>query len=134
MAYGKMKDFLQQELGTVREAGLYKEERYILGEQAAGIKVEYPEGAKPEDVLNFCANNYLGLSSHPEVMKASKEGLDNWGFGMSSVPGAEDRRVSRHGRRNPVFVMLRRERRTVRGVAYQGRLHRHGQAQPRISD
>jgi glycine C-acetyltransferase len=85
MAYGKMKDFLQQELGTVREAGLYKEERYILGEQAAGIKVEYPEGAKPEDVLNFCANNYLGLSSHPEVMKASKEGLDNWGFGMSSV-------------------------------------------------
>jgi len=85
MAYGKMKEFLQKELESVREAGLFKEERYILGEQSADINVEYPEGAKPEEVLNFCANNYLGLSSHPDVMKASKEGLDKWGFGMSSV-------------------------------------------------
>ncbi len=85
MAYGKMKEFLQNELKTVKQAGLFKEERYILGPQAADINVEYPAGAKPQEVLNFCANNYLGLSSHPEVMKASREGLDKWGFGMSSV-------------------------------------------------
>jgi glycine C-acetyltransferase len=85
MAYGKMKEFLQNELKSVREAGLFKEERYILGEQAADINVEYPAGSEPKEVLNFCANNYLGLSSHPDVMAASKEGLDKWGFGMSSV-------------------------------------------------
>ncbi len=85
MAYGKYQEFLQNELKSVKDAGLFKEERFILGAQAADIKVEYPEGAKPQEVLNFCANNYLGLSSHPEVLKAAREGLDKWGFGMSSV-------------------------------------------------
>ncbi len=85
MAYGKIKEFLQTELTTVRAQGLYKEERYIFGPQGAEIKVEYPAGAPQKEVLNFCANNYLGLSSHPETLKAAKEALERWGYGMSSV-------------------------------------------------
>ncbi|MEO0005595.1 MAG: glycine C-acetyltransferase [candidate division WOR-3 bacterium] len=85
MAYGKIKEFLQKELQTVKEQGLYKEERYIHGPQGARIKVEYPEGAEQKEVLNFCANNYLGLSSHPEVIKAAHEALEKWGYGLSSV-------------------------------------------------
>jgi glycine C-acetyltransferase len=85
MAYGKIKDFLQSELKGVREAGLHKEERYIHSKQGADISVEYPSGAKLEPVLNFCANNYLGLSGHPDVIKAAHEGLDYRGYGLSSV-------------------------------------------------
>jgi len=85
MAYGKIKEFLQKELQTVREQGLYKEERYIHGPQGAQIKVEFPEGAAQKEVLNFCANNYLGLSSHPEVIKAAHNALEQWGYGLSSV-------------------------------------------------
>ncbi|MEO0069808.1 MAG: glycine C-acetyltransferase [candidate division WOR-3 bacterium] len=85
MAYGKVKEFLKSELESVRAQGLYKEERYIYGPQGAEIKVEYPEGSPQKEVLNFCANNYLGLSSHPEVIKAAREALDKWGYGMSSV-------------------------------------------------
>jgi glycine C-acetyltransferase len=85
MAYGKMKEFLQTELKQVREAGLYKEERYIFGPQGADIKVEFPTGAPQKEVLNFCANNYLGLSSHPETVKSAHKALDDWGYGMSSV-------------------------------------------------
>jgi len=85
MAYGKLKEFLQAELATVKEQGLFKEERYIYGPQGADIKVEFPAGAAQKEVINFCANNYLGLSSHPEVLKAAKAGLDEWGYGMSSV-------------------------------------------------
>jgi len=83
--YGKMKDDLQRELASIREAGLYKEERFILTPQAADIRVEYPEGNPPQDVVNFCANNYLGLSSHPKVIEAAREALDTHGYGMSSV-------------------------------------------------
>ena len=85
MAYGKIKEFLQTELKSVQEQGLYKQERYIYGPQGADIKVEFPTGAPKQEVINFCANNYLGLSSHPDVMKAAKAGLDSWGYGMSSV-------------------------------------------------
>ncbi|NPV13999.1 glycine C-acetyltransferase [candidate division WOR-3 bacterium] len=85
MAYGSIKSFLQNELKTVRDQGLYKEERYIHGPQGAKIAVEYPEGAPQKEVLNFCANNYLGLSSHPEVIKAAHEALEKWGYGLSSV-------------------------------------------------
>ncbi|MBS4015945.1 MAG: glycine C-acetyltransferase [Candidatus Latescibacteria bacterium] len=83
--YKKFQDYLQTELKSIKEQGLYKEERYILTPQSADIKVEYPSGAKPEQVLNFCANNYLGLSSHPKVLQAAKKALDHWGYGMSSV-------------------------------------------------
>lgn len=77
--YGAVKERLSQELDSIREAGLYKGERVIMGPQAARIKVR--EG----EVINFCANNYLGLSSHPRIIKAAHEGLERWGYGMSSV-------------------------------------------------
>jgi len=78
--YGKIKDHLTKEINDIREAGLYKEERIIASPQAAEIQLE--SGQK---VLNFCANNYLGLSNHPELIKAAKNGLDSHGYGMSSV-------------------------------------------------
>ncbi len=78
--YGKLKDFLQKELQSIDEAGLYKRERIITGPQ--GAEIELNTGQK---VLNFCANNYLGLSSHPKVIDAAKKALDTHGYGMSSV-------------------------------------------------
>lgn len=85
MSFLKFKEFLQTELKSVRSQGLYKEERYIYTPQGAAIKVEYPSGAPISEVLNFCANNYLGLSSHPKVIEAAKNAIDKWGYGMSSV-------------------------------------------------
>lgn len=83
--YGRMKDHLQSELAAIRQAGLFKEERHILTPQSADIRVEFPAGSAPREVINFCANNYLGLSSHPRVIAAAREALDTHGFGMSSV-------------------------------------------------
>lgn len=77
--YGKIQQHLKNELKTIEENGLYKKERIITSPQGAEITVN------EETVLNFCANNYLGLSSHPEVIKAAKDALDTHGFGMSSV-------------------------------------------------
>ena len=77
--YGKMKEHLSQTLAEIREAGLYKEERLICSPQKAAIQVAGKE------VLNFCANNYLGLSDHPRLIEASKQMMDRRGFGMSSV-------------------------------------------------
>jgi glycine C-acetyltransferase len=78
--YGKVKDDLIQEIQSIRDAGLFKEERIIMTPQGAEIEVK---GGK--EVLNFCANNYLGLSSHPKVIEAAHKALDDWGYGMSSV-------------------------------------------------
>lgn len=78
--YGKIKDDLKKELQSIRETGLYKEERVITTPQGAEIEVE--GGRK---VLNFCANNYLGLSSNPQVIEAAHRALNEWGYGMSSV-------------------------------------------------
>jgi len=83
--FGKMKNALQRELASIQEAGLLKEERHILVPQSADIKVEYPAGSPAKDVVNFCANNYLGLSSHPKVIAAAREALESHGYGMSSV-------------------------------------------------
>jgi len=77
--YGKIKDYLQNELKTIEENGLFKKERIITSPQGAEITVN------GKTVLNFCANNYLGLSSHPEVIQSAKDALDTHGFGMSSV-------------------------------------------------
>lgn len=73
--------YLQQELESIRESGLYKSERVIVSPQGPEIMVE----GRSRPVLNFCANNYLGLSSHPDVIEAAKGALDSHGFGMSSV-------------------------------------------------
>ncbi len=78
--YGKMKSHLQQELVNIEEAGLFKSERIIATSQDAVIKL-----IDGTEVLNFCANNYLGLSNHPRVVKAAKKTLDTHRFGMSSV-------------------------------------------------
>ena len=77
---GKFQKQLQDELANIKEAGLYKKERIITNPQGASIRV-----STGEEVLNFCANNYLGLSSHPDVIQAAKDALDTHGFGMSSV-------------------------------------------------
>ena len=79
--YGKLQQQLQQELSSIRERGLYKTERIITSPQGASITV----AGRETPVLNFCANNYLGLSSHPSVIDAAKRYLDSHGFGMSSV-------------------------------------------------
>jgi len=75
----------QGELESIRAAGLYKEERYIHSPQGAEIEVEFPVGSEPRRCINICANNYLGLSSHPDVIAAAHAGLDSRGYGMSSV-------------------------------------------------
>jgi glycine C-acetyltransferase len=78
--FGKMKEDLAKEIQSIKEAGLYKAERIIMTPQS--VEIEVTGGKK---VLNFCANNYLGLSSHPKVIKAAHDTLDRWGYGMSSV-------------------------------------------------
>ena len=81
----KTREMYQAQLQGLKEAGLFKQERYIHSPQAADIEVEFPEGAALRKVINMCANNYLGLSSHPDVVKAAHEGLEKRGYGMSSV-------------------------------------------------
>jgi len=78
--FGAMRENLVKELDEIRAAGLYKAERVISTPQNASVRV----GSEPE-VLNFCANNYLGLADHPTLVAAAKEALDRWGFGMASV-------------------------------------------------
>jgi glycine C-acetyltransferase len=78
--YGKIKEHLQNELKTIKEDGLYKSERIITSSQDAVIKI-----STGEEVINFCANNYLGLSNHPQVIQAAKDTMDAHGYGMSSV-------------------------------------------------
>jgi len=78
--YGKIQAHLEQEIQEIKDNGLYKKERIITSAQDAVIKI-----STGEEVINFCANNYLGLSSHPEVIQAAKDAMDTHGFGMSSV-------------------------------------------------
>ena len=86
MAYPTaVKSAFQGELAGIREKGLFKEERAIHSPQAAHISVEYPRGAELRQEINLCANNYLGLSSHPDVVAAAHRALDERGYGMSSV-------------------------------------------------
>lgn len=78
--YGKIKEHLQKEIQDIKDAGLYKSERIITSSQDAVIKI-----STGEEVINFCANNYLGLSNNPEIIQAAKDVMDTHGFGMSSV-------------------------------------------------
>jgi glycine C-acetyltransferase len=79
MSYGEMKQYLQQELNQLKETGLFKEEKVIQSPQGARIQTDSGE------TINFCANNYLGLANHPDIIAAVKKGLDDRGFGMASV-------------------------------------------------
>jgi glycine C-acetyltransferase len=83
--YQRVRYDLNKELSKIREAGLFKEERTILSDQKPDIKVTYPSGSEPREVLNFCANNYLGLANHPKLIEASHKALDKYGFGLASV-------------------------------------------------
>jgi len=83
--YQRIRFDFQQELINIKKGGLCKEERIIYSDQKPSIEVSFPMGEEPENVLNFCANNYLGLANHPELIKAAKESLDSHGFGLASV-------------------------------------------------
>ncbi len=86
MAYSeKLRSHYTNELETIKAAGLFKTERYIHSPQNSEIEVEFPVGSTIKKCLNICANNYLGLSSHPDVIAAAHAGLDSRGYGMSSV-------------------------------------------------
>jgi glycine C-acetyltransferase len=78
--YGKVKDHLIRELGQIRESGLYKDERILAGRQGARVKL-----TDGREVINLCANNYLGLAGTQDLVEASKRGLEQWGYGLSSV-------------------------------------------------
>jgi len=86
MAYSdKVRELYKKQLEGIQEAGIFKQERYIHSPQAADIEVEFPAGAPLKKVINMCSNNYLGLSSHPDVVQAAHDGLGSRGYGMSSV-------------------------------------------------
>ena len=86
MAYAEeIRKALSDELTGIKTAGLFKEERAICAPQDSEIEVQYPIGSAEKKVINMCANNYLGLSSHPDVVAAAHRGLDHRGYGMSSV-------------------------------------------------
>lgn len=86
MSYSdKIRSLYSAQLADIRNTGIYKEERFIHSSQSAEINVEFPAGSPVKEVINMCANNYLGLSSHPDVIKAAHEGLETRGYGMSSV-------------------------------------------------
>lgn len=86
MAFGENeRNLLKDELKDIHDAGIFKEERIICAPQDSEIDVIFPTGTSEKRVINMCANNYLGLSSHPDVMEAARKGLDSRGYGMSSV-------------------------------------------------
>lgn len=83
--YIRTKLDLAKELSEIKQAGLYKDERIILSDQKSSINVRFPDDSEPREVLNFCANNYLGLANHPALVKAAHDTLDSHGFGLASV-------------------------------------------------
>jgi len=83
--FESMKNHLAKQLGEIREAGLYKQERVITTPQRARIRVEAGQAVAPGEVLNMCANNYLGLANHPALVEAAQKALAEWGYGLASV-------------------------------------------------
>ena len=134
--YGKMQEFLSQTLAEIKEAGLYKEERLIESAQQAAITV------KGKEVLNFCANNYLGLSNHPRLIKASQEMMNRRGYGMSSVRficGTQDIHKELEAAISDYFqtedticCLLRCERRGIRTALHRRGCDYLGLAEPRF--
>ena len=137
--FGSIKDQLTQELADIEAAGLYKRERVITSAQDAEITLD--DGSR---VLNFCANNYLGLSSHPRVVESAKRAIDTHGFGMSSVRficGTQDihkeleqRIADFHHTEDTILYAAAFDANGggVRTPAYQGRRNRQRQPQPRL--
>jgi len=121
--YGNLKEQLTRQLKDLRAQGLYKNERVITTPQSARVRVG---GSAP--VLNLCANNYLGLASHPAILAAAREGLEQWGYGMASVRficgtqtapsglGAQTERISWHGGHDSLQLVFRRQWRIVRDL------------------
>ena len=120
--YGKIQNQLENQLNEIREAGLYKNERVIESPQDARIEVSNQE------VLNMCANNYLGLSDDARIVEAAHKALDEWGYGLSSVRficGTQEihkelerkiSAISRHGRHDSLRGVFRCERRAFRAA------------------
>ncbi len=137
--YGKLRDELTETLAGLREAGTYKTELVMTTPQGAHVGVE-----GRGELLNLCANNYLGLANHPSVVAAAHEALDRWGYGMASVRficgtqalhrELEDRLSAflGNGRHDPLLLVLRRERRPVRSAADRGGCGDLGSAEPRL--
>ena len=135
--YGKMKEHLSNTLAEIKEAGLYKEERLIESAQQAAITV------KGKEVLNFCANNYLGLSNHPRLIAAAQKMMDHRGYGMSSVRficGTQDiqrtgscyLRLFQNRRHHPLCCLFRCQRRSVRTSIQRGRCYHLRFPEPRL--
>ncbi len=85
MAYKQVQSFYSDVLKQIKEDGLYKDERLICSPQSGSIRVKFPEESPEKEMINLCSNNYLGLSSHPDVLEAAHQGLNDRGYGMSSV-------------------------------------------------
>ena len=136
--YGKMKEHLSNTLAEIKEAGLYKEERLIESAQQAAITV------KGKEVLNFCANNYLGLSNHPRLIAAAQKMMDHRGYGMSSVRficGTQDihkeleAAISDYFKTEdtiPLCCLFRCQRRSVRTSIQRGRCYHLRFPEPRL--
>ncbi|MFW5887579.1 MAG: glycine C-acetyltransferase [Bacteriovoracia bacterium] len=85
MSYHRAKGVFQETIENIKNEGLYKDERLICSPQDGTVKVRFPQDAPEKEIVNLCANNYLGLSSHPDIVKAAHQGLEERGYGMSSV-------------------------------------------------
>ena len=121
MAYSDtIKGVFQAELASLRDKGIFKEERFIHSPQSSRIRVEFPAGSDVMPVINLCSNNYLGLSSHPEVIAAAHEGLDQRGYGMSSVRficGTQDLHREMEHRLTSFEIMLKKGESATPGSA-----------------
>ena len=126
------------QLTDINDRGLYKRERIIATPQSAHIAT-----TDGKEVLNFCANNYLGLADHPEIIAAAKHALDEWGFGLASVRficgtqtihkelEAALSKIPRHGGHDPLPLLFRRQRRPVRDDPHRRRRRHQRRTQPR---
>ena len=114
--YQNFQEFLTKELQEIKNAGLWKNEREITSPQNSNISV------KEDKVLNFCANNYLGLANNPRLIAAAKKAMDERGYGMASVP----RRAGRHHLRCPQPRLYHRRSTSVQGTAFPLRQRRYG--------
>ncbi len=142
--YQRIKYDFAQELVKIKSSGLFKDERTILSAQKPEIRVEYPAGSDPRNVLNFCANNYLGLANHPKILEAARKALDEHGFGLASVRficGTQDlhkileQKIAEFFHTedsDPLFLLLRRQRRPVRNPPRRGGRGRDRRPQSRL--